>query len=205
MPFDPEQYDSWYDTHASLFRAELEAIKRHYRDCPAPSLEVGVGTGRFASPLGVDYGIDPDENMLSLANMRGVKVVKGVGEELPFQSEYFGTVLFITSLSFLRDAERALAEASRVLKLGGCLIIAFIPKNSYFGKKYASLAEKGDLRFRNTKFFSYSDISKLIPNIFRFEGAYSTLIGEEKQTDILYGVHSNASFVVLKYKKCMDK
>jgi len=205
MTFEPEQYDSWYDRHATLFHAELKAVELAYTTCPAPSLEVGVGTGRFASELGIDYGIDPDKNMLALARMRGVRVMQGIGESLPFSDSYFGAVLFITSLPFLNDAQRSMNEASRVLKLEGCLIIAFVPKNSHFGRKYESLAKQGDERFRGAKFLTYFEVSKLVPKQFKFTSAYSTLIGEKQDTNVYHGVMSNASFIVLKYKKSMGK
>jgi len=35
-------------------------------------LEIGVGTGRFAAPLGIKVGVDPSMAMLAYAAERGV-------------------------------------------------------------------------------------------------------------------------------------
>jgi len=48
-------------------------------------LEVGVGTGRLASKLGVGVGLDPSRNMLELSRRRDIMAVQGVAEKLPFQ------------------------------------------------------------------------------------------------------------------------
>jgi ubiquinone/menaquinone biosynthesis C-methylase UbiE len=46
-------------------------------------LEIGVGTGRFAKILGMEYGIDPSERMLSIAKERGIKTFVGRGRIYP--------------------------------------------------------------------------------------------------------------------------
>ena len=48
-------------------------------------LEIGVVTGRFAKILGMEYGIDPSERMLSIAKERGIKTSVGRGEDLPLE------------------------------------------------------------------------------------------------------------------------
>ena len=48
-------------------------------------MEIGVGSGRFAQPLGVKIGIDPSRNMLKFAKERGIQVIRGGGENLPFK------------------------------------------------------------------------------------------------------------------------
>ena len=73
-----KEYDAWYDRHPALYRTELAALQR-----VVPSgmgLEIGVGTGRFAAPLGVGFGLDPAIRMLRLAKERGLLVARGRGE-----------------------------------------------------------------------------------------------------------------------------
>jgi hypothetical protein len=45
-----------------------------------PSLEIGVGTGRFAEALGIEYGVDISGRALKFAKRR-ITVVKGSGEK----------------------------------------------------------------------------------------------------------------------------
>ena len=59
------KYDKWYDTHKSLYQTEIKALEKAMPS--GRGLEIGVGTGRFASPLSVRFGLDPSFNMLKLA------------------------------------------------------------------------------------------------------------------------------------------
>lgn len=89
---------------------------------------MGFGSGIFASELGVDYGVDPAEKLLQIAQSRGLKTVLGVAERLPFKDESFDFTLFMITLSFLADPLEAFGEARRVLKPEGKLISCFIPR-----------------------------------------------------------------------------
>ena len=40
-------------------------------------LEIGVGTGRFAGPLGIEIGIDPSMTMLTYSIKRNVVGIRG--------------------------------------------------------------------------------------------------------------------------------
>ncbi len=197
MVFDPEEYDSWYERHRDIYEAELKALEDIVKKYPSPKLEIGVGTGRFASRLGVEYGVDPDEAMLEYASRRGIKVVKGVGEELPFPGEKFYAVLIITTLPFFRDARKVIGEAYRVLKPDGALVLGFIPRNSFFGRKYEEYGKKGDERFRDAHFYTMDEVENLLENYFYIVRVRSTLIGEKPSLDIFEGYREDASFVVV--------
>jgi hypothetical protein len=47
-------------------------------------VEIGVGTGRFAEPLGIRVVIEPSKAMRRMAQKRGIEVIDGVAESLPF-------------------------------------------------------------------------------------------------------------------------
>jgi len=131
-----KDYDAWYDTHPALYRTELAALKM-----AAPSgagLEIGVGTGRFAAPLGVRFGLDPAVNMLKLAANRGILVVQGRGESLPFQDGSFDFVQLVFVIEFVDDLILFLGEAVRTIKPSGALILGLIDKDSPWGRYYAS-------------------------------------------------------------------
>jgi tRNA-Thr(GGU) m(6)t(6)A37 methyltransferase TsaA len=123
-------YDEWYDHHRALYESELAALKK-----VVPSgvgLEIGVGTGRFAAPLRVRFGLDPAGNMLRLAKKRGIRVVQGLGESLPFKAEACVFIQIVVVFEFL-----FLKEAARTLKKNGALILGFIDKDSSWGRYYA--------------------------------------------------------------------
>ena len=46
-----EEYDRWFDEHPAIYLSELNALRM--AACHGIGLEMGVGTGRFAMPLGV--------------------------------------------------------------------------------------------------------------------------------------------------------
>ncbi len=195
--FNAEEYDSWYDRHRDIYEAELRAVGRFVSLYGDPKLEVGVGTGRFASPLGIEYGVDPDEHMLAFARRRGIRVVRGYGEDLPFPDSFFSMVLVATTLPFFKDARRAMEEVHRVLKDGGGFVLAFIPRHSHLGRKYEEMKRRGDERFRNAHFYTLDEVEELVSGLFKLRGAVSTLLGEEVKTEIVEGVREDSSFVVL--------
>ena len=81
QPFDEhsDAYDDWFDRNDLAYKSELEAIRALLPDYTR-AVEVGVGTGRFAVPLGIDFGIEPSRAMAQLARSRGVRVAEGVAE-----------------------------------------------------------------------------------------------------------------------------
>ena len=73
---------------------------------------------------------------MKIACDRGLEVVKGVAETLPFGHSKFDFTLIVTTICFLDNIKAAFMEASRILKPGGCLVIGFIDKDSPIGKLY---------------------------------------------------------------------
>ena len=110
-----KDYDAWFDTHPHAHQSELEAI-RELIPKSGIGIEIGVGTGRFAVPLGIKLGIDPGARMLKVAESRGIKVINGTGEDLPLVDESMDYVLMVTTLCFLDDVEQAFGEIYRVLR-----------------------------------------------------------------------------------------
>ncbi len=47
-------------------------------------VEIGVSTGRFAEPLGIEIGVEPSKRMRETAKKRGIQVVGGIPEKVPF-------------------------------------------------------------------------------------------------------------------------
>jgi SAM-dependent methyltransferase len=127
-----------------------------------PSLEIGVGTGRFAEALGIEYGVDISGRVLEFAKRRGITVVEGSGEKLPFPNESFGSVFLIVTLCFVENPEKVLEEASRVLMRDGRLILGLILKESPWARFYMKKGEAGNVFYKNATFYSFNELKVMI-------------------------------------------
>ena len=101
-------------------------------------IEIGVGTGRFASQLGIKFGIDNSINMLKISKERDVKVIQGIAEKLPIKSSIFDFVVMITTLCFLKSVNSAFREIFRILKEGGIAVMVIQDQTKNFGKTLTS-------------------------------------------------------------------
>ncbi len=157
-----KKYDAWYDKHKFAFLSELAAIKK-VLPRNGKGLEIGVGTGRFASRLGIEYGVDPSENMLKIAKKRGIDIHHARGERLPFDRSTFDYIVIIITLCFVKDPIKVLIEAKRVLKKHGKLIIGIIDKESFLGRFYQG---KKSLFYGQARFFGVKEVT----NLFKMSG-----------------------------------
>lgn len=93
-------------------------------------LDVGCGEGRFVRMLSArglsGVGLDPSETLIATARARDPRGEYRLGraEELPFGAAEFELVVFYLSLCDVPDLVAAIAEATRVLRPGGRLLIA---------------------------------------------------------------------------------
>ncbi|HVB69502.1 MAG TPA: class I SAM-dependent methyltransferase [Acetobacteraceae bacterium] len=154
------RYERWFFDHPTAWRAELAAL-RELLPAPGFALEVGVGTGRFATPLGVPVGIDPAGAMLVEARARGILCVRGLAEALPFRPGVFDHVLIVTTICFVDDPRAMLAEARRVLRPGGAVVIGFIDRASTLGQFYLAHREQS-VFYREATFFSAAEVAELL-------------------------------------------
>jgi len=153
-----KEYDAWYDRNKFAYLSEVEVLKKLiHKD--ERGLEIGVGTGRFASALGVTMGIDPSHAMLAKAAERGVNVRWGFGENLPFWEESFDYILIVIALCFVREPGKVLREAHRVLKPDGKILIGIIDKTSFLGKFYR---RKRSPFYSQARFFSTDEVREML-------------------------------------------
>jgi SAM-dependent methyltransferase len=133
-PFEnhAHRYDAWFEHHAAAYQSELLAA-RALLPWQGIGLAIGVGTGRFAAPLGVHIGIDPARQVLDYATNRGITTLQAVAEALPFADCSFDYALSVTTVCFVDDATAMLSEAHRILKPDGNLVIGFIDQSSELG------------------------------------------------------------------------
>lgn len=152
-----DAYDEWFDKNAEAYAAELEAIRQLLPDAGARGLEIGVGSGKFAVPLGISVGVEPSPEMAAKARALGIDVHSGVAEQLPFAAGEFDFTLMVTTICFVDDAVQSFREALRVLKPGGCLLVAFVDKESELGRTYQ--ANRSSSRFyQQATFFSTREL-----------------------------------------------
>jgi ubiquinone/menaquinone biosynthesis C-methylase UbiE len=173
--FDKEwqKYDEWYDKNPAIFQSELKAISKLI-PC-GDGLEIGVGTGRFASYFRLPFGVDPAFSALCLSEKRNISVAQGIGEELPFKDRTFPFVLIVATLCFVKNPTLVLKETHRVLKNGGTLILAILNKSSAWGRFLQHKATRSQF-FRNAQLHGSNEIfSFLHKTDFRVVSTVQTL------------------------------
>ncbi|MHB8743408.1 MAG: class I SAM-dependent methyltransferase [Sulfuricaulis sp.] len=123
LGYDPVAYEEWYHTARGAWIGEVEfrlIMCLLQPSMGATLLDVGSGTGYFGRRLATAElqvtGIDPDPEMVGYARRRGMDVayIEGTANELPFQDRSFDHVTAVTSLCFMSEPQRALAELWRV-------------------------------------------------------------------------------------------
>jgi ubiquinone/menaquinone biosynthesis C-methylase UbiE len=171
------RYDLWYEKHPvtawnelMTVRAAVEGVRRE------KCLEIGVGTGWFASKVGCWYGVDPSIRMLEVARLRGVEVVAGRGEMLPFRDESFHATLLVVTLCFVDDPQKTILEAYRVTVPGGFSVSCIVPRDSMWGQYYTELAKQGHPFYTYARFYTVEEVESMLENTgFRVESIVSTL------------------------------
>ena len=95
-------------------------------------LDIGSGPGFLAAEMAAEvgpdgrvHGIDPSESMLASARRRGAPDEFGIGDALalPFPDEHFDVAVCTQVYEYVEDIAAALAEARRVLRPGGRLLV----------------------------------------------------------------------------------
>jgi len=157
-PFEQhaDRYEEWFETHGAAYESEVTALRRLLPET-GRGVEIGVGSARFAAPLGIQLGVDPSRRMLGYARERGVEAVQGVAEALPFPDGAFDTALIVTTICFVDDIPRALAEAERVLRPDGGLVIGYIDRDSPVGQVYQENKETNPF-YREATFVSTGEL-----------------------------------------------
>ena len=201
------EYDRWFDSPEgeAIFELELDCVRDVKGSEPGRWLEVGVGTGRFAAALGIREGTDPSEPALALARSRGIDVLHGTAEKLPYQDKTFDGILLAATLCFVADPPGAMAECRRVLKSGGRMVIGIIPANGPWGQLYAEKGRRGHPFYSTAHFHTAGEVISLAENAgFAFTGACSCLLNPPNSPQmkrVEKDVVESAGFVCLGFCK----
>lgn len=200
-PFEAHhlRYEDWFGKHGAAYVSELLAM-RPFVPLEGRGLEIGVGSGRFAAPLGVQVGVDPSPAMLAYAAARGIDVVEGTAEQLPFEADSFDFAIVVTTICFVDSPAQMLAEARRVLKPGGRLVIGFIDRDSDMGREYQA-HQSENVFYRDATFHSADEVQQLLEDTgFSISAWAQTLahpLSETRDVEALLPGRGRCAFVVV--------
>ncbi|OQX74004.1 MAG: SAM-dependent methyltransferase [Campylobacteraceae bacterium 4484_4] len=195
-------YDRWFEKHSDLYAYELEAIRTLLPDFQN-GIEIGVGTGRFAVPLGIKTGLEPSPKMAKIAEKRGIHIIRGEAEAIPVADAQFDFALFVTTICFVDNPLQSLKEIHRILKPHGTLIVGFVDKNTPLGHYYLEHQNKSRF-YKTARFFSSQEVIQLLKEAgFDECRAVQTLFGptlDQMQGGVKDG-YGEGAFVALRCQK----
>jgi len=193
-----QDYEKWFDEHPYVYESELNAV-RHFIDPSQRVVEIGMGSGRFAKPLGISQGIEPSYEMRKIAHQRGLDARFGVAEQIPLEDSAYDQALMVTTICFVDDPEKSIREMRRILKPGGEVIIGFVDKDSPLGQDYQKNKEESRF-YSEARFFSADEVGDmLVQNDFRDVKFIQTLFSPLNEVYSPHGVkegYGEGSFVV---------
>jgi len=197
-----DRYDKWFEENQAVYQAELKAVKSLLPE--GNGIEIGTGTGRFSEPLGIKTGIEPSDCMRAFAQKRGIKVLGGAAESLPFRDSIFEFVLMVTVICFLDDLHKSFKEVYRVLSEGGYFIIGMIDRNSMLGQTY--LKHKNDsLFYKDASFYSVEEVLEIMKQTgfdnFIFCQTLFSSLSETDENETLMPGYGKGAFVVIRGRK----
>lgn len=120
-------------------RAPIDAGFAYARRPVERVVEVGGGSGRAGRELDAEVTVvDPAPGMLRRARGRGLSTVRGVAECLPVRDASADAVVVVDALHHFDDARAAVAEAARVLRPGGVLVVREFDPGTLRGRLLAA-------------------------------------------------------------------
>lgn len=160
-----------YKEHSKSQYAQANSLLKTIEIKPNFSiLDVGCGHGKIIAELsqltpdGRSIGIDPSQNMISLATKtfpksfyKNLEFHQIKAEKMNFKSNNFDLIICTNALTWIREPEKALSLMCKFLKVNGILIIFTYVKET----PYVNLFE-GVLREHFPKFVSGSAVNTIL-------------------------------------------
>lgn len=125
----------------------LEMVRQFVTLEGATILDIGCGIGtyvrRFRAFSGDVHGVDVEEDRVAEASLELPNIQVAAGESLPYPDDTFDLVFSNEVIEHVADDRRTIAEAVRVTKPGGTIVIfapnrlyPFETHGAYLGKRY---------------------------------------------------------------------
>ncbi len=168
--YDARAYDEWLNRTCNRFALDME--KRLMLDMLQPQggervLDIGCGTGAGFQPLidlGVQVsGLDASPYMLDIAKEKiknRTDLHRGIAEDLPFDDNAFNYALLNTTLEFVDDPKKAIAEACRVAK--DKLFIGVLNRYAVRGMQIRLQGLFNKTLFNHAQFYSVWELKQII-------------------------------------------
>ena len=117
-----------YDRTRSASSSVLAPLRAALGGAPGPRLaDIGGGTGNYALALAREgwepVVIDRSSAMLSRAREKGLSTLHADAQRLPLDDASFDAAMLVSMLHHVDDPPAVLAEAKRILRLGGRLAV----------------------------------------------------------------------------------
>lgn len=168
-------------------------------------LDIGCGTGHLVCPLldnNTIVGIDISLDKLNYAKNRGLRVIHGDGQCLPFRSGSFDVVLCIHVAQLIEDMDRVVAEMARVAKRNCDIIIATLNTTSILRRIFKIVNPNHNV----LKMYNIKDIVKILSryslsNIIEIIYDYEPLIYKRVSAKIRLADQLLATSFIIKTKK----
>jgi SAM-dependent methyltransferase len=210
-------YEAWYETPLGAFviDEEVAALRRSLRQEGAESVvEIGAGTGHVSRILRA-WGyrvaaVEPSPAMRAEGRARsaetGIEWFAAAAEALPFEDCAFDGALFFTSLEFVEHAERAIAEALRVVRPGGWLAAGMLDKRGAWVHEYRLQAAQGERPWAWARFFSPAEL-ELLAGMPAERIAHAVFLGPDASSPFdqadreARAAGAHASFAVLRWNR----
>ncbi len=198
-----DEYEHWFTVNRWVYESELDAIRK-VLPTSGRGIEIGIGSGLFAAPLGIREGIDPSAVMREKARERGLDVQDAVAESLPYPDESVDYALMVTSICFVDSIPKSLQEAMRVLRPGGFLVVAFVDKDSFLGRQYQIHKHENPF-YREAVFVGASELEqKLGDSGFEVKEIWQTIFDDLDKVQSLQEAipgHGKGGFSVISAQK----
>jgi ubiquinone/menaquinone biosynthesis C-methylase UbiE len=193
------EYEQWFIDHPYVFRSELNAIRK-VMPRRGRGVEIGIGSGLFASKLGIRDGVEPSHVMREKAGERYLYAVDGIAEQLPYPSGVVDFALMVTTLCYVDDVIKAFKEVHRILRKKGRFLLGFVDKNSPMGKEYLKYKDQ-NVFYRDAIFFGTEEVYRYLSDThFQVRSTLQTVFGmveDIKEVQSPKNGYGEGSFVVI--------